>query len=122
MGRCWKWKSYLGSHVAVNGRVNVEVRHRVKEASKYMGGMKSVLCNRALEMNAKRGLHEEVVVPTALYRAEIGNVRDSERNRLDLFEMRCLRSMVGVTRMDRVRNEEVRRQVGILRKMSERVD
>ncbi len=24
---------YLGSHVAVNGRVNVEVSHRVKEAS-----------------------------------------------------------------------------------------
>ncbi len=25
---------YLGSYVAVNGRVNVEVGHRVKEASK----------------------------------------------------------------------------------------
>ncbi len=31
---------YLGSHIAVNGRVNVEVGHRVKEAIKCMGGMK----------------------------------------------------------------------------------
>ncbi len=30
--------------------------------------------------------------------------------------------MAGVTRMDRVRNEEVKRQMGIVRKMSERVD
>ena len=113
---------YLGSHVAVNGRVNVEVSHRVKEASKCMGGMKSVLSNRALGMNAKRRLYEGVVVPTAMYGAETWNVREAERNRLDVFEMRCLRSMVGVTRMDRVRNEEVRRRTGMVRKMSERVD
>ncbi len=112
---------YLGSHVALNGRANVEVSHRVKEASKCMGGMKSVLHNRALGMNAKR-LYEGVVVPTVLYGAETWNVWEAERNRLDVFEMRCLRSIVGVTRMDRVRNEEVRRQARIVRKMSERVD
>ncbi len=60
-------------------------------------------------MNATRRLYEVVVVPTALYGAEMWNVRESERNSLDVFEMRCLRSMVGVTRIDRVRNEEVRR-------------
>ncbi len=63
-----------------------------------------------------------VVAPTALYMAETWNVRESERNRLDVFEMRCLRSMVGVTKMDRVRNEEVRRRTGIVMKMSERED
>ncbi len=98
---------YLESHVAVNGRVKVS--HKMKEASKCMGGMKSVLGNRALGMNAKRRLYEGIVAPTALYGAETWNVGESERNRLDVFEMRCLRSMVGVTRMDRVRNEEVRR-------------
>ncbi len=30
-------------------------------------------------------------------------MRESERNRLEVFEMRYLRSMVGVTRRDRVR-------------------
>ncbi len=49
-------------------------------------------------------------------------MRESERNRLDVIEMRCLRSMVGITRMDRVRNEEVRKRTGMVRKMSERVD
>ncbi len=100
---------YLGSHVAVNWRVNVEIGHRVKETSKCMGGMKSMLHNRALGMNAKRRLCEGVVVPTALYGAETWNIRESERNRLDVFEMRCIKFMVGVTRMDRVRNEEVSR-------------
>ncbi len=65
---------------------------------------------------------EGVVVPTALYGTETSKVRESERNRLDVFEMRCLRSMVGVTKMDRVRNEEVRRLAGRVRKMSEMVE
>ncbi len=91
---------YLGSHVAVNGRVDVKVGHRVKEASKCMGGRKSVLCNRALGMNAKRRLHEGVAVPTALYGTETLKVKESGSNWLDIFDMRCLRSMVGVTRMD----------------------
>ncbi len=71
-------------------------------------------------MNAKRRLYKGVVVPTALYGVETWNVRETERNRLDIFEMMCLRSMVEVTKMDRVRNEEVRRRAGKVRKMSER--
>ena len=30
-----------------------------------------------------------------------------------VLEMKCLRSLVAVSRMDRVRNEEVRRRAGI---------
>ncbi len=62
---------YLGLNVAVNGRVDVEVGNRVKEVSKCMGGLKSVLGNRALGMNAKRRLYEGVVVSTALYGAKM---------------------------------------------------
>ena len=37
----------------------------------------------------------------------------SERQKLNVFEMRCLRSMAGVSRMDRVRNEVVRQRTGV---------
>ncbi len=58
-------------------------------------------------MNAKRRLYEGVVVPTVLYGAETWNMGAAERRRLNVMEMRCLRSMCRVTRMDRVRNDEV---------------
>ena len=32
---------------------------------------------------------------------------------MNVLEMKCLRSLVGVSRMDRVRNEEVRMRAGI---------
>ena len=39
---------------------------------------------------------------------------------MNVFEMKCLKSLVGVSRMDRVRNEEVRRRAGIERELASR--
>ena len=48
-----------------------------------------------------------------LYGAEAWGMRSSERKKVNVLEMKCLRSLVGVLRMDRVRNEEVRWRAGI---------
>ena len=39
-----------------------------------------------------------------------------------VLEMKCLRSLLGVSRMDRVRNEEVRRRAGIEIELVSRAD
>ena len=39
---------------------------------------------------------------------------------MNVLEMKCLRSLVGVLRLDRVRNEEVRRRAGIERELASR--
>ena len=44
---------------------------------------------------------------TALYGAEAWSMRSAERWKVNVLEMKCLRSLVGVSRMDSVRNEEV---------------
>ena len=46
----------------------------------------------------------------------------SERRKVNVFEMKCLRSLVAVSRMDRVRNEEVRRRAGMERELASRAD
>ena len=84
--------------------------------------MKSVLCNRELGINVKKSLYEGVMAPTALYGAEAWGMRNAERRKLNVLEMKCLRSLVGVLRMDRVRNEEVSRRAGIERGLASRVD
>ena len=49
-------------------------------------------------------------------------MRSAERRKVNVLEMKCLRSLVGVSRMDRVRNEEVRRRAGIERALVSRAD
>ena len=57
---------------------------------------------------SKKYLYKEVIVPTALYGVEAWGTRSAERRKVNVLEIKCLRSLVRVSRMDRVRNEEVR--------------
>ena len=49
-------------------------------------------------------------------------MRSSERMKVNVLETKCLRSLVRMSRMDRVRNEEVRRRAGIERKLRSKLD
>ena len=87
--------SYLGSQVAADGGCERDVVHRMNEVYRAWGALKSVLSNRELGIKAKKCLYEGVIVPTALYGAEAE--RSAERRRVNVLEMKCLRSLVGVS-------------------------
>ena len=95
---------------ASNGRMDVELNHRSMELKKCVGVLKSVCKNVSLEI--KRGMYEceGIVVSTALHGSEAWVLKNKVKNRIDVAEMLCFRSMCGVTRRDRVRNEEIRRR------------
>ena len=80
-----------------------------------------MLSNRGLWIMAKKCLYEGVIVPTALYGAEAWGMRVAERRKVNFLEIKCLRSLVGVSQMDRVRNEKVSRRPGIEREFTSRV-
>ena len=106
---------YLGSVIAVNGRVEADVHQRVNEGCKVLGALKGVMENRGLGMNVKKVLYEKVVVLTVMYGSESWGMKVTERQKLNVFEMICLRSMTGVSLLDRVRNEAVRARTGVRR-------
>ena len=99
---------YLGSQVAADGGCEKDVVHRMNEGYKARGALKSLLSNKGLDMKSKKCLYEGVIVPTTLYRTEACDMRTTERMKVNVFEMNCLRIFVGVSRIDRIRNEEVR--------------
>ena len=47
-------------------------------------------------------------------------MRSAERRKVNVLEMKCLRNLVGVSRMDRVRNEDVRMKGIIVRELASR--
>ena len=86
--------------MAADGGCERDVAHRMNEGYRSWGALKSILSNRGLGIKAKKCLYEGVIVPTALYRAEAWGVRITERRKVNVLEMKCLRSLVGVSRMD----------------------
>ena len=49
-------------------------------------------------------------------------MRSAERRKVNVLEMKCLRSLVGVSRMDSVRNEEMSRRAEIEIELASRAD
>ena len=115
-----------GSQVAVDGGCERDVVHRINEWYRAWGALKSVLKsvlnNTGLRIEAKKCLYEGVIVPMALCGAEAWGMRSAERRKVNVLEMKCLRSLVGVSRMDRVGNEEVHRRAGTERELASRAD
>ena len=56
---------------------------------------------------------ERIVVPSVLYGAEPWALKEREKKTSDVMEIKFLRSMCGVTRMDRNRIKEIRRRMGV---------
>ena len=73
-------------------------------------------------IKAKKCLYEGVIVRTALYRAEAWGMRSAERRKVNVLGIKCLTSLVEVSRLDRIRNDKVRRSAGIERELATRAD
>ena len=57
--------------------------------------------------------HTSGIPPTLLYQSENWTLTSKERQMLTTTEMRCLRKAAGKNRMDKIRNEEIRRRVNM---------
>ena len=64
-------------------------------------------------MITKTQIIKAVFTPTLLYQSENWTLTSKERQMLTTTEMRCLRKAAGKTRMDKTRNEEIRRRVNM---------
>ena len=51
--------------------------------------------------------YDRVIVPMAFYWAEAWGMRSAETNKVNVCKMNCISSLVGMSRIDKVRNEEV---------------
>ena len=86
---------YLVSQVAADGGCDRDVVHRMNEGYRAWGELKNVLSNGGQEIKAMKCLYEGVIVPTALYGAEALFMRSDERRKVNVLEVKCLRSLVG---------------------------
>ena len=103
---------YLGVNVTCDGKLKEEINHRIIEARKAAGALQGIWKKRALSTEAKVGMYEAIVEPSLLYGSEVWVLNVHERKRVQAVEMNCMRNICGVRRIERVRNEEIRRRCG----------
>lgn len=80
-----------------------------------------VIEQRELNKTTKLRMINATVVPILLHACETRTLLERHKTKLQVFEMRCLRKVEGVTVMDTVRNEARSRleQVAVLSRVEE---
>ncbi|VFQ92574.1 unnamed protein product [Cuscuta campestris] len=104
---------YLGSVIQADGELDGDAGHRVGVAWAKWRLASGVLCDPKISPRMKGKFYRSVVRPAMLYGAECWAVKKTHVCRLHAAEMRMLRWMCGKTRLDRISNEVIRRQVGL---------
>ncbi|VFQ63202.1 unnamed protein product [Cuscuta campestris] len=104
---------YLGSVIQADGELDGDVGRRVGVAWAKWRLASRVLCDPKISPRMKGKFYRSVVRPAMLYGAECWAVKKTHVRRLHAAEMRMLRWMCGKTRLDRISNEVIRRQVGM---------
>ena len=102
----------LGLKFSEDGRMEGELERRIGIAMTTVGAMKAkVFGNRGLCWKAKMQEYNAMVVPMMTYGCELWVLREKKKSRLQAAEMNVLRKVAGVTRLEHIRNEEVRQRL-----------
>ena len=99
---------YLGATLAENGDLDAEMTHRIQTGWQNWKRVSGILCDRRISLRVKGKVYKTVVRPAMMYDAETWAVKKAQEKKLDVAEMRMLRWMSGVTKLDRIRNERIR--------------
>ena len=102
---------YLGVKLCEDGEMEVE--RRIGMTVQAVRAMKRVYESREVSREAKVTVYEAVVIPTLTYGCETWVLKEKEKSRLQATEMRVLRKITGVSRLDHIRNETVRERLGL---------
>ncbi|KAK3525642.1 hypothetical protein QTP70_002551 [Hemibagrus guttatus] len=99
---------YLGSTVQSNGECGKEVKKRVQAGWNRWRKVSGVLCDQKISARIKGKVYRTVVRAAMLYGLETVSLRKRQESELEVAELKMLRFSLGVTRLDRIRNEYIR--------------
>ena len=101
---------YLGSSVPDTTK---DIERRIALALTAFGRLrKSIWSNRDILLKLKLRLYGALILPIATYASETWALTNTDEKKLLVFEMQCLQSILVVSRLNRIRNEEIRRITG----------
>ena len=92
--------AYLGSIVDSYGDILKDVENRIAHASRAFGALRrSVFMDSGLSLRTKRLVYRAVVLGVLLYGSETWATKRVASRKIEVFHNRCLRNILGITKM-----------------------
>ena len=104
---------YLGSVKDRDGTIDRDVDLRVRAAWSSWRKLTGVLYDRKIPLRLKAKVYEAIIRPALTYGSECWAMKVTNKRKIATTEMRMLRGILGVSRRDHMRNEDIRRILNI---------
>jgi hypothetical protein len=99
---------YLGSTIAVDGESSPEIQARIAKAQSAFSMLEKQLWSvQRIDLKTKIRVYLAAVRPVLLYACETWPMKVADERKLQAFEFRCWRRILGVSYLDRVSNREI---------------
>ena len=100
---------YLGSNISADGKACTDVTSRVGKAAAVFNRLYGCLWKRKeISLSTKMRVYNAAVLPVLLYGADCWPICAKEMKRLEVFNNRCLRSILNIRLADRVNLQTLR--------------
>eukprot|EP00959_Pyramimonas_sp_CCMP1952_P284263 5942166-Pyramimonas_sp.AAC.1 len=87
---------YLGSVLTLDGSVGAELSRRVCLARPVLDSLQHIWSHSSLSTRRKLTIYAAIVESTPLYSLHTSKLRQHELSRLNAFQARCLRTILGI--------------------------
>ena len=104
---------YLGGTIADNGSSTNDIKTRIRKAGAAFQRLNSIWTSKNINNHTKMQLYQTLILSILLYGAESWTMKKDDKNRLHVFEMTCLRRILGVTRLDKIRNTKIKESLNL---------
>ena len=100
---------YLRSVIDKDGTIDRDVDLRVQAAWSSWRNLTGVLYDRKIPLRLKANVHEAIIRPALTYGSECWAMKVTNKRKIATTEMMMLRGILGVSRREHMRNEDIRR-------------
>ena len=104
---------YLGSVISEEGGCELEVRQRIKAGWAKWRQVSGVILDKKVPMKLRIKVYKTVIRPVLLYGSETWAMRRKEEGALERTEMRMLRWILGISLLERIESEDIRKRAGV---------
>ena len=102
---------YLGATLTKDSRSTTEIKSRLAIATSIMAKLDKIWKNKNISFPTKMRLYRALVLSTLLYDCESWTMTAETTKRVQTFETKCFRRILGISWSDRKTNDFVRAQV-----------
>ena len=102
---------FLGSKITADGDCSHEIKRYLLLGSKAMTNLASIFKSRNITLPTKVCLVKAMVFPVVMCGCESWTIKKTERQRIDAFEMWCLRRLLRVPWTARRSNQSIRKEI-----------